>query len=654
MSKDQDRVLLYSDTVISPYYQLYPDVTVDGEWVVFEGGKLIRVDNQQRREIIQDYGSKIPIDVIYEDGKFLPVYKGLRGILVNGKKYSDYSTKYGFKVLVNSGITLITPEGKVIEKDKPNYYRIFSDYISLVYDNYSLVVDRRGNVKKYNKPAIYLATTSLGDLYQTINGRIIVDSLDYDLLGVCSSDVYYLGESYNGIFISCEGKVKYFYKGGWSYLGQIELNPHSSDVGQNIIALTNSYTQVYSYNLKKIFSLKNIQLLKIIGNKIVALSRGNKIFIISPHEEEGLISVSRAEIGYKLFISGYLKGEVHIGSRLVETGRKVENDNLIISIEPSKLDGNYVEDIIKIINEVYEYVYPVRVESEKASIDVKNIRLKMAEGNGRYVYDKESNAVLEGYLNYRIKSNLYKAIVLKARNKEVKYEIAGTDGELRFTLPFYKPDILEETIQIYVQRGSRTEDTYELTVKPDILNKKGIMSSSTIIEDSKRIKVRKIINKEFVWEEREEYPEVYDNLVVGKVGDYVNVEGNTIQVVKGAREVEIKRDNIRRKYVVYGIDNPVNIESIKIVGEDLYVLLRKDFENIPVSGIYGTQMDTTTGNELRFKLDPVYDEVIVITTLGGLKWKNTYKLENVLNNAIKIASCAATKLKEELETFGIV
>ena len=653
MSRHEDKIVLHSDAVKSPYIELYPTFIEKGDWILWKDNKVIKLDGN-RREIIKEYDSKLPLDVVYMNEEILPVYKGLRGIVFNGEKYTSYFSKYGFKVFTSDIIKILTPEGKEVELDKPIHYRIFNDYVSVVYSDFSLTIGRDGSIKKYKKPAVFLASTSIGDIYQTLNGRIISDSLDYDLLGVCSSDVHFLGESYSGIFISCEGKVKYFYKGGWSYLGQIYNNLQSSDVNRYLVVLTNGITNVYSYDLKKIYSLKNIRALKLIEYKIVALSRTNRIYIVSPNEDEGLITVQRDTIGYKIEIRDVIKGEVILGQKVVETRRNYENNKLVIHVEPYLMDGSQVEEIIKVVNEIYEYEYPIKLRSEKPKLSIKDLKLNVALHNGKYVKDESSNAVLKGTLVFDIPTNLRKMVSIKVRNKEISYELTELTGEINFELPFYKIDDSEEVVQVRIHRGSKVEEVYEFTVKPKFVEKKGIRTVSTYIEYSKKIRVEKIVNGDFIWEKREEHPDFYNVLVIGKAGEFVNIEGNNVQVTKGRKEIEIKKSNIKRKYVIYGFENPVKVESAEIVGENLCIYLRKNSNNVVVVGMYGTQITVTDSEKLTFKLEPTYDTVSLLVNLGGIQWNEEYKLLDLFKKVLFKAVKESLMLKEEIETFGVL
>ena len=653
MSRHEGKIVLHSDAVKSPYIEIYPTFIEKGDWILWKDNKVIKLDGN-RREIIKEYDSKLPLDVVYMNEEIMPVYKGLRGIVFNGEKYTSYFSKYGFKVFTNGIIKIITPEGKEVELDKPIYYRIFNDYVSVVYSDFSLTIGRDGSIKKYKKPAVFLASTSIGDIYQTLNGRIISDSLDYDLLGVCSSDVHFLGESYSGIFISCEGKVKYFYKGGWSYLGQIYNNLQSSDVNKYLVVLTNDITNVYSYDLKKIYSLKNIRALKLIDYKIVALSRTNRIYIVSPNEDEDLITVQRDTIGYKIEIRDVIKGEVILGQKVVETRRNYENNKLVIHVEPYLMDGSQVEEIIKVVNEIYEYEYPIKLRSEKLKLSIKDLKLNVALHNGKYVKDESSNAVLKGTLVFDIPTNLRKMVSIKVRNKEISYELTELTGEINFELPFYKIGDSEEVVQVRIHRGSKVEEVYEFTVKPKFVEKKGIRTVSTYIEDSKKIRVEKIVNGDFIWEKREEHPDFYNVLVIGKAGEFVNIEGNNVQVTKGRKEIEIKKSNIKRKYIIYGFENPVKVESAEIVGENLCIYLRKNLNNVVVVGRYGTQITVTDSEKLTFKLEPTYDTVSLLVNLGGIQWNEEYKLLDLFKKVLFKAVKESLMLKEEIETFGVL
>jgi hypothetical protein len=245
-------------------------------------------------------------------------------------------------------------------------------------------------------------------------------------------------------------------------------------------------------------------------------------------------------------------------------------------------------------------------------------------------------------------------VSIKVRNKEISYELTELTGEINFELPFYKIDGSEEVVQVRIHRGSKVEEVYEFTVKPKFVEKKGIRTVSTYIEDSKKIRVEKIVNGDFIWEKREEHPDFYNVLVIGKAGEFVNIEGNNVQVTKGRKEIEIRKSNIKRKYIIYGFENPVKVESAEIVGDILCIYLRKNLNNVIVVGMYGTQITVTDSEKLTFKLEPTYDTVSLLVNLGGIQWNEEYKLLDLFEKVLFKAVKESLMLKEEIETFGVL
>ncbi|MFP3225674.1 MAG: hypothetical protein RXQ80_01945, partial [Sulfolobaceae archaeon] len=93
MSRHEGKIVLHSDAVKSPYIEIYPTFIEKGDWILWKDNKVIKLDGN-RGEIIKEYDSKLPLDVVYMNEEILPVYKGLRGIVFNGEKYTSYFSKY--------------------------------------------------------------------------------------------------------------------------------------------------------------------------------------------------------------------------------------------------------------------------------------------------------------------------------------------------------------------------------------------------------------------------------------------------------------------------------------------------------------------------------------------------------------------------------
>jgi len=645
-------VKLFSNAIKTPDITIYPNISLlNDQWIYVNHNKVLELSDGKESVLLEL--DKSVSGVVYIDGELVQVKKGLFGILFQNEKYLSFERKYNFSVLLNSKeIKIITPYyNKIIELEKPKYYRIYRNFMDLVYDNEVKVIYADGNVKKFSKEGFYIGTSSLGNLFQTPSGRIISDSSQYDVLGICSSEAEFLGESFGGILILCENRAKIFYKGGWSYIGLVS-NPFATVANGEFIIITDSISHIFHYTLKKLFDLKNTRSLSILGRNLVILTNSGKVYYVSIGDESEYYKIKKFE-GYSIiYLSEKISGEIVLGRKLVEVKRWFDNGKLAIKIEPFNLSDSYKDKIV-VTNEIFDYNFDVEVSGGNINLELSSGVVKVLR-NGMYKGDKNSNAVLELHLNYKFPTELEKKVKVRVGNKELEQEV-GKEGSLSLKLPYYKNNNNEEeNVIVELIRGAKIELKKEfivrvLEVKIDSNNYREVQG----IEDYKEYKMKVYSNGEFESYELFEKPSFYDNLIMSKVGETVNVDGIKINVKEGLNSVIVKKENEKRTYYIYGVSEPLRGVKVYLKGDELVIHLDKAYPQFPLTIVYGTNYITTLSDTVIFKADPAYSFIHVLAKIGELRWEYNYKIDLLLP-VIRNASMIGSKVKELFESFGVL
>ncbi|BFH74419.1 hypothetical protein SJAV_23630 [Sulfurisphaera javensis] len=646
----EDVIQIYSDALKTPEIKIKNDIDVKGHWLLKKGSNVIRVEDGEN-EIV--YSNQSAYDFILVGEDIYTVEKKGKNFVFNGSKFLNYKHKYSFYVLDNKSNTVVITNGKLIELNKAIKYRINPNFINLIYDEYSLIIDNFGNKKEIKKPSFYLGKTSLGYIYQTLAGKITMES-EYDLLGICSSDAYLIGESTSGIMIACGDKVKVYFRGGWSYLSSIS-NINASFANYNYVIITDNLTTVYNGELKKLYDLQNVHSIVADRKNIYVISNSRRIYILDQTEKEPieiLSSYNSLENSAIIKVNKKYLGEIKNDNKIIKIAEREEGDNVLLFIEPYRLTS--VISSISIENELFKYSQNININSDKPEIKLVEGYIVKAVG-GRIKGNTDFyNSIIKLKIKYNIPSRIKKILRLKIEGKEYTFEIENTNGEISINIPYVKFDSNEEIITLSIERNGFIElmNEYVLPIKQVEENPQYV--SKEIIENASR-KILQISEKDaFEWIRTFEYPSIYDNVIIAKEGSEINIEGINIKVKGGKQIISINKDNYKKEYIIYGLSYPIKEIYGNIIGNDLFIKI-KYLYNLPTTIIYGTQIQTSTSGDFVFRLDPTYSNIYVrVYYSNDIKWEKTYMIENILEKSIINAFYIANKLKEELGNYGIM
>lgn len=640
-------IKLFSDAIKSPeIYVNNSEIKIKGEWIYKRGNYVIRKE-EEKEEVI--YSNVDAVDFVYIDGEIRPVEKKGKNIIFNKEKYLAFHRRFSFSVFENKDKVRIFSNGKEIELDKPISYRITPSYVNLVYDDYSIVVDINGNRLIYKKPDFYLGKSSKGRVFQTSAGKIVIED---ELLGICSSEAYYLGETPIGVVIVCGNKIKYFYRGAWSYLSNTS-NLVANYANYNFVITTDAWTTVYDGMLKKIFDLNNI--IAVIADRkyIYTITSSRKIYLIEPSEDYFPLEIAQDPYGIIITIDKSLYNSLKLGKGLIKVSEDEENGKVKIRVEPTKLAVT-TKSQIEVNVELFTYKKEIVIPPLEPEIILSEGYILLAK-NGRVKNTNEYyNAILKAKLKYKIPSKLASAVELKILGREYTFLVENSEGEILIELPLVKLDSNEEILFLSIERNGITETLKEYVIKVKEVEEKKSYKAVEQIENATRRKIVKSEDEYFEWTKVEEYPDIYDNVIIAKEGDLITIEGQKTEVKAGVQKIMIQRDNYMREYIVYGMPNPIRGVKAFIQGNKLHVNIDLAYK-LPITVIYGTQIATNTRGDFVFDLDPVYSTVIVKAYYSeNIRWEFKYELNELLKNALIEAEKTSMIIREQLSIYGIL
>ena len=646
--KENEQIRLLSDAIKNPEIRIDRELKIKGEWIYSKDHHIVR-RYEDKEEII--YSNNNAVGFIYLDDHLYPIERRGKNIFFNGEKYASYQHKFSFSLLENKNRIIVFTNNKEIELEKPVAYRINPSYVNLVYDNYSIIIDLDGNKSTYKRPDFYLGTSSKGKIFQTLSGKIVTEG-EYELLGVCTSDAYYLGEASVGLVIICNNKLKYYYRGGWAYLSNIS-SLTANYVNYNYIIATDAQTSVYDGNLKKLFDLNNI--LAVIADRkyIYIVSNSRKIYIIEPSDDYFPIEVIQDSQGIIVTVDKRSQGVIKLGKGLIKVDETSDGEKDIIRVEPSRLSVS-TQSKIEVSNELFTYHKEISVPPLKSELNLLEGYILVAKDGKVKNINDYYNAVLKARIKYKIPTRLASIIKLKILGKEYSLTLNNSEGEISIAIPIVKFNSNEELVLLSLERNGFIEESKEYVIKVKEIKENKDYKRIERIENASRKIISRAEDEYFEWIKLEEYQSVYDNVIIAKEGDVVNIEGEKFKVKAGVQKVTIQKDNFSREYFIYGVPSP--IKDIKASIQTDKLILKADLKYaLPITVIYGTQIKTSYNGEFIFNLDPAYSTVIVKAYYSeNIKWEYKYELSKLIENAIIEAEIVSKTLKEELAVYGIL
>ena len=645
--EEGSKIRVMSDAIRQPEIVIDGKVSVKGEWIYKKGYSVIRKNEEGEEEAL--FSNQNAVDFVYVD-EIKAVEQIGKTFVYNGEKFEKYTRKYAFSVLENKDKIKVIVNRKEIDVEKPLAYRINPTFLDLVYEDHSVVIDYQGGKTAESRNFFYLGKSSRGDIFQTLDGKIIVGR-EEELLGICSSEAHYLGEASVGIVIECDNKVKYYFRDGWSLVSGLS-SLTASFANYNFVIITDFDSTVYDGEFKKLFSLKNVHAVFATRKYIYVVSMPKKLYIVEPLENYMPFEMKQDNYGIVITMDKAMYETFSLGQGLVKVSEADEGDRVSVAVEAGHLSAG-AQSKVEVSNELYSYQVPVVLPPRSADIKLKDAVILVSDGR---VKGKDSfyNSMLIAFLEYKLNSRLKSVVKVRVMDKEFFYTVSQPEGELILEIPLVKYDLREEQVAFSVIRNGYIETAKEYLSRARSVRRPSKVEKYEEIYNASRRLIEKSEDDYFEWVKMEEYPAPYNPAVIARAGDVVDVDGEKVKVEEGKHVVAVKRKNYYREYEVYGVPNPVKGVEAEITGNKLVVKLSLAYK-VPVTAVYGTQTATSTNGVLSFDLDPFYKTIKVTANYSReLSWEMEYSVEELMDKALKKAVENVEKLRDYLSLHGIV
>ena len=654
--REDDRIRIVSNALKTPEIYVSPEkISIVGEWIYRSGNSIVTRDEE--KEDIIDYPTTEAIDFVYVDGVVRSIERKNKNIIYNGEKYSAYTKKYAFSVLENKNVDIVFVNGKEIEVETPVSYRIYPTYVNLVYNDKSVVIDLKGNKNTFNRPDFYLGVSSKGRLFQTMTGKITADR-DPNLMGICSSETYYVGEASAGIVIVCDTKAKYYVNNGWSFLGNTS-NLLGDFANFNYVIITDSQASVYNGDFERLFSLNSIHSAFADRKYIYVITNTRKLYVIEPVESYAPLLMLQDSYGATITVEKTLYPSLKLGKGLMKVSETENGEKITIRVEPTRLTQG-AQSFIEISNDLFTYRKELNIAPAELNLDVKDAVILVSERGRAKGEDDYYNALLKAKIKLKAPGKTNLTLKFRVHGKEKIQSITETEEEKEFKVPLLKPDKNDEVVVISIERNGYTEVSKEFPVKVEEVPEKKKSRVVEQIENAKRRIITKSEDEDFEWLRIKEYPDPYDNVIIAKAGEIITIEEqqfgikHQFEVKAGMQKVTVKREGYKRDFIVYGLENPVKDIQASVVGGSFVLNISLAYK-VPVSVIYGTQIQTNANGKFVFDLDPFYDSIIVKAFYSDkIKWEMEYKTNSLMEEAFKQAISIAENIKEKLVEYGLL
>lgn len=587
------------------------------------------------------------------DGKIIPIKTSEKKEIFD-QKYNKYNKILDTILLENKSTSLIYFNGNFLQFDKPNYYYVNEDFISLVYDDKTLAIDKN-TLEKFKVP---IKGNVIGRYNDAIivkdNNNIIyiVHNNDRQLLGICSSEAYYIGKLGEGHLILCGNELKFYDKESWSYLGRSKT--HFGHANSHYAIIPNYENSVIlNEDLSVIGKLDRLISAYIIDHTAFILNEDLWLGSLELNNMIEPIEIERENIGYKLCLNNkYFSLNFSKFDLYYE-----KTDESCYIVEPKYLiSKNQAELVAELKSPFHNYEIKLPVlEYKRPIIDIFDKNLIVALDGGKSNLDPTKNAILIAKIKYNIETKRKINIIIEVDRNVIELPIDnGNDRTIDIKVPVSIIDTNNKILRIFIKHNNIKELVREYLIKPEERNKPKNVDPKilTKVIDNECIKEKIISDEYFTWTSKESSICEYNSIVVGKLNDHITLEGKEFIIDSTYREVEIIKENYKRKYLIIGIENPVKINGIMIKENSLIIQFETYY---PVEILYGLHVCRGYNIKLcEFPLDPIADKIIFKSYIGNIIVRTEFHILDHIKSYIKEAIINAITVKQQLENIGLL
>ncbi len=619
----EDVIYLKTESLKQPEIILFPELHISKEpWIIQKGNKLIQIDGKE--EVLEDSKEEaLSITYVNVEGLFEKiVQKKENEYVFKGNKYSKLIKFFNTYVLENNKKITFIYDKMEIDRDKPEYYSLNKNGISLIYDDYTEIISKFGSFK-INEKKIFLGKLGNKMIFQTLDGKILKED---EVVGYCENKAEFLGATSSGIVISCNDKVKYFNDGVWQEI-ETNVNPFFSFVNSNFIILTSNNTLVYDKNLLLLY--KFLSSAASATSRYIILFKNPFVGIVDTLDNEDIIKTEKNNLDINCPIKIHIRKNYDVEyQNMIEIGRKDINSKYYeVEIEPKILGDD--EAKFRLISPFFSLNINIPIISEKPKLYVKG---SIISTNGE-VLGTKMNSYLNIFINAKVISNLPYIIRIRFRDKSFDYSFNQKEINKEFKIP----------VNIFDRKKSEEIIRFEIIRNDIIQSSVEFLAPIIFIEPGKDWKSKIVDHGDYV-----------EKILQSEKGD---ISWTKIYHIPKHRKAIIVKENskeginITKEKVIVNLENPIESLYYK-VSYPYLVLIPKMKYYYPIEVFYGTSSYRGLPEKILFPLDPAYDEIFIRVYLGNKIIKRKYKIPKDVY--LKIAMNAKRSLEEVLKTFGVL
>jgi len=646
LESNNEHIILKSDMIRQPFVQIFPELKIENkEWIYQKGNSLIEYRaGDTRLKKVEEFSD----DVYYVciDDKIEYIKKTKDSYIFQGNVYTNLVKYLDKLILYNNKEFLLIYRGKILNFEKPKSINVSKNNISLVYDGLTKIIDNDLNIEKYNFEGYVLGKTSKGLIVKSLSNKIL---LNENVIGYCQDLTTFFGEISNNIVILCGPIPKLYRENGWMQLNVSSIE-YRSFINANFMILGNyDKTLIFDNQINLIYSL-NPSVVIADSKKLYALSDSNYFGVINTLETKGIIKILRhkntSEFPIKLTFNKFY--EISYDKSFFIVDKKEKDNNIIVYLEPKKFEDSKVRITIK--NPFYHEVYSTYLESEKPFV---NFSGKVLYANNGKIINTDFNALLEGFIIYKIPSRVKNKLRLSIGKNNIYYDISSKNGQIHVSEPINLSNIADNLIlSIYIEREDLSVLLKEFLLP--IVKVEPNSDTTRIVHNKEN--VREIIlreeNGKFVWDRIFLYPNFVKGILVTSPYSYLYINNTKYYIKKGINEICTEINLNRRCFTVIGIDNPIDKLLYKVESNYLILVPITKYYT-PIEVYYGLQVYRGFPAKIIFPIDPAYNMVVIRTYIQNKKFIQKFKIDS-LKTSFDVAKISSRKLYEFMHSFGIL
>jgi hypothetical protein len=618
----------------------------NGSLYTINNGKVnLQLDNAHALGFIA-LASRV-VAVERKNGKFV----------VGNEKFDGYWSKYGFQVLRSNKTSLVVTPYKVLELERPDHVAIFPTHVSLIYGTESVAVDPWGNKRTWERGMHYVGETKDERVFYSPAGRIEVvgkrGSSDHvSSITFCNETPYLVGSTFGQAVILCGDTMKVREEGGWlsksANTGILRIGYHDGIV----VVLKSRELEIEQSDSSEARTwIEDAKALAWISESLYSVVK-NYVVKVKFVECGEVLRVKKALVdGSPALLE---KSDCLSGLKVIarEPIVVVDDRNQEVLVDTKVINKAFVDGEVTLTDGLAYVRVPIRLKVQRPEVILEKAKIRRAIG-GHPLGDSSSNAILKAKIRVQVPSSLPYKLVLTCCGSSKDYaEFVGTFSD---EVEMYVNTLEERLARLFVNIvniDGEKQMTFEYTVPIEDLHKPHVSPERLITYvEASRLEIERVKDNEFAWDVVRAYPVTYNGVRIVKKGSVIRIGDREVK----ATELLETSDELGRSILLVPVENPLTGVEVTIEGHDLVIMPKCTRSETVVETFYAGRVKRVLGcNEMRFPLDPFYNEVNINVYFHGLVWTEKLRLGGLdLITAFILSKKASDRVKDTLtKTFG--